>query len=88
VKALAWACNRSAPGAASRGLRAKALADFAVLDASLHGEQRLGRVITQRSGKRDLFFGGKARGLNVGCTEFLQQLARKALDDWHACQLP
>jgi len=28
-------------------------------------------VITQRSGKRDLFFGGKARGLNVGCTEFL-----------------
>jgi len=38
-------------------------------------------VITQRGGKRDLFFGGKARGLNVGCAEFLQQLARKALDD-------
>src|SRR5260370_17006055 len=59
----------------------KALADFAVLYASLHGEQRLRRVITQRGGKRDLFFGGKARGLNVGCAEFLQQLAREALDD-------
>ena len=41
---------------------AKALADFAVLDAALHGEQGLGRVIAQRGRERDLFFGGKTRG--------------------------
>ena len=50
-----------AAGGLARLQRAKALADFAVLDAALHRQQGLRRVIAQRGRKRDLFLGGAPR---------------------------
>ena len=67
-------------GGLARPQRAKALADFAVLDAALHREQGLRRVVAQRGRKRDLIFGGETRGLEIRRAEFLQQMAGEALD--------
>ena len=59
---------------------AKSLPHFALLYAPLHGEQRLRRVLAQRGGKRDLFFGASTRGFKIRCAELLQQHACEAFD--------
>ena len=60
--------------------RAKPFTDRAILDAALHGEQRLGRVIAEGSRKADLFFRRIASGMKIGCAGLRQKVRGETLN--------
>ena len=60
--------------------RAKPLADIAILDAALHGEQCLWRVIAERRRKGDLFFRRRASGQEIGCAKLRQKMRGEAFN--------
>ena len=81
VKALAWACNRSASAATGRGLSVRKrsrISPFSTLRCT--ASSVCGGCSHSEACECDLLLGGKARGLDVRRPEFLHQLPGEPLD--------
>ena len=64
--------------------RAEGFAHRAILGRAMHRDQRIGRMIAERLGERDLFFRRRARRRDVGRAEVRDQLLREPFDQGRA----
>src|ERR1700694_2259153 len=64
----------------TRAQGAEHLADLAILMRAMHGDQRIGRMLRERCGKRALLGGGAPRRIEIRRAEIFDEMRRQGLD--------